>query len=121
VLSVCGSGRAAELIAAATVLLQDGHAGKEYVLTGPESLTRAEMVRQIGMALGREVPFVELDHDEAIAAHEPSMGEYAQWYVDGMRELTEHPQQATSLVEELTGRPGTTFAQWAARNVDWFR
>jgi len=106
---------------AATALLEEGHVGKEYELTGPESLTRAEMVRQIGVALGREVPYVALDHDETVAALEPSMGEFARWYVDGMRELTEHPQQANMAIEELTGRPATTFAQWARKNVDQFR
>jgi uncharacterized protein YbjT (DUF2867 family) len=106
---------------AARVLLEDGHAGKEYLLTGPETLTRAEMVRHIGAALGREIPFVELDHEAAVAALEPAMGEFARWYVDGMRDLTEHPQQANRLVEELTGRPATTFAQWARNKVDEFR
>jgi uncharacterized protein YbjT (DUF2867 family) len=106
---------------AARALLEDGHAGKEYLLTGPETLTRAEMVRHIGAALGREIPFVELDHEAAVAVLEPSMGEFARWYVDGMRDLTEHPQQANRLVEELTGRPATTFAQWARKKVDEFR
>jgi uncharacterized protein YbjT (DUF2867 family) len=106
---------------AARVLLEDGHAGKEYLLTGPETLTRAEMVRHIGAALGREIPFVELDHEAAVAALEPAMGEFARWYVDGMRDLAEHPQQANRLVEELTGRPATTFAQWARNKADEFR
>jgi uncharacterized protein YbjT (DUF2867 family) len=106
---------------AATALLEDGHAGKEYLLTGPETLTRAEMVRHIGAALGREIPFVEVDHDEAIAVLEPSMGEFARWYVDGMRDLTEHPQQANRTVEEITGRPATTFARWAQMKAAEFR
>jgi uncharacterized protein YbjT (DUF2867 family) len=106
---------------AATALLEDGHVGKEYVLTGPETLTRAGMVRQIGVALGREIPYVALDHEEAVAALEPSMGEFARWYVDGMRDLTEFPQQANRAVEEITGRPATTFAQWAKKKVDAFR
>jgi uncharacterized protein YbjT (DUF2867 family) len=106
---------------AARALLEDGHTGKEYELTGPETLTRAEMVRQIGAALGRDVSYVELDHEAAVAAMETSMGEYARWYVDGMRQLAEYPQQTTPTVAEITGRPGTTFAQWAARNVDEFR
>lgn len=106
---------------AARVLLEDGHAGKEYLLTGPETLTRAEMVRQIGAALGREIPYIALDHDEAVAALEPSMGEFARWYVGWMRDLTEHPQQATWTVEEITGRPATTFAQWARNKADEFR
>jgi uncharacterized protein YbjT (DUF2867 family) len=106
---------------AAKALLEDGHAGQEYLLTGPETLTRAEMVRHIGAALGREIPFVEVSHDEAVAVLEPAMGEFARWYVDGMRDLTEHPQQANRVVEELTGRPATTFAQWARNKVDEFR
>jgi uncharacterized protein YbjT (DUF2867 family) len=106
---------------AATALLEDGHAGREYLLTGPETLTRAEMVRHIGAALGREIPFVEVGHEEAVAVLEPSMGEFARWYVDGMRDLTEHPQQANRVVEEITGRPATTFAQWAREKVDEFR
>ena len=106
---------------AARALLEDGHAGKEYLLTGPETLTRAEMVRHIGAALGREVPFVEVRHDEAVAVLEPFMGEFARWYVEGMRDFVEHPQQANRVVEEITGRPATTFAQWARKKVDDFR
>jgi uncharacterized protein YbjT (DUF2867 family) len=106
---------------AARALLEDGHAGKEYVLTGPESLTRAEMVRQIGEALGCEIPYIALDHEEAVAALEPVMGEYARWYVDGIRDLAAHPQQANRTVEELTGRPATTFAQWARKKAAEFR
>ncbi len=108
---------------AAKALLEDGHIGKEYVLTGPETLTRAERVRQIGVALGRDVPFVELDHEDAVAALSPSMGgeEGARWYLDLMPDLVEHPQQPTRTVEEILGRPATTFAQWAAKKVDEFR
>jgi uncharacterized protein YbjT (DUF2867 family) len=106
---------------AAVALLEDGHAGREYLLTGPETLTRAEKVRQIGVALGREIPYVALDHAAAVTALEPSMGDFARWYVDGMRDLAEHPQQANRVVEEVTGRPATTFAEWARKKVDAFR
>jgi hypothetical protein len=78
------------------------------------------MVRHIGAALGREIPFVEVGHDEAVAVLEPAMGEFARWYVDGMRDFVEHPQQANRVVEEITGRPATTFAQWARDKVDQF-
>ena len=49
------------------------------------------------------------------------MGEFARWYVDGMRDLVQHPQEANRLVEEITGRPATTFAQWARKKADAFR
>jgi uncharacterized protein YbjT (DUF2867 family) len=106
---------------AARTLLEHGHAGKEYLLTGPETLTRAEMVRHIGAALGRDIPVVEVGHDEAIAVLEPAMGGSARWYVDRTRNLAEHPQQANLVVEEITGRPATTFAEWARKKVDAFR
>jgi uncharacterized protein YbjT (DUF2867 family) len=105
---------------AATVLLEDGHVGKAYELTGPETISRAEMVRQIGQALGCEIPYVELGHEEAVAQLTPAMGEFARWYVDGMAELALHPQRAVPTFTQLTGRPGTTFAQWAAANADAF-
>ncbi|WP_026360898.1 SDR family oxidoreductase [Amycolatopsis nigrescens] len=106
---------------AATVLLEDGHLGRSYELTGPETISRAEMVRCIGAALGREIPFEELTHEQAVELLTPSMGEYARWYVDGMAELAAHPQQPTATVRELTGRPATTFAAWAVQHAGEFR
>src|SRR2546428_6610658 len=38
---------------AARALYQDGHTGRDYVLTGPESLSQAEQVSVIGTSLGR--------------------------------------------------------------------
>ena len=49
---------------AARTLYQDGHAGGDYVLTGPESLSQAEQVSIIGDVLGRRVTFEELSPDE---------------------------------------------------------
>ncbi len=49
---------------AARALYQDGHAGGDYVLTGPESLSQAEQVSIIGDVLGRRVTFEELSPDE---------------------------------------------------------
>jgi uncharacterized protein YbjT (DUF2867 family) len=49
---------------AARTLYQDGHAGGDYVLTGPESLSQAEQVSIIGDVLGRRITFEELSPDE---------------------------------------------------------
>ncbi len=106
---------------AASVLLEDGHAGKAYELTGPESLARAEMVRLIGQALSREIPFVEVSHEQAVEQLTPAMGEYAGWYIDGWAQLAGHPQRAVPTVEQLLRRPATTFAQWAVRHAAEFR
>ncbi|MEJ3655616.1 NAD(P)H-binding protein [Actinomycetes bacterium KLBMP 9759] len=106
---------------AARLLVEDGHVGKVYPLTGPETLTRAEKVRQIGVALGREIPYVEISPEEAAARLEPDMGEFAQWYVEGMRQLAEHPQPVSPAFAEVMGRPGTRFADWVAANTAEFR
>ncbi|WP_053205305.1 NAD(P)H-binding protein [Jiangella muralis] len=106
---------------AAVALVRDGHVGQAYTLTGPETLTRAEKVALIGRALGRDVPYVELSRDDAVAALTPAMGEHAEWYVDGEKDLVDYPQQATGAVAELLGRPATTFAEWAVRNATLFR
>ena len=106
---------------AARCLLADGHEGRSYELTGPESLTRRERVLAIGAALGRELSYVDLPHDELVEQLTPAMGEFAAWYADGLRLLAEHPQAAVPTVAELTGRPGTTFAAWARRNAGMFR
>ncbi|MGZ4115194.1 MAG: NmrA family transcriptional regulator, partial [Actinomycetota bacterium] len=45
-------------------LYEDGHAGGDYVLTGPDSLSQAEQVSIIGDVLGRRIEFEELSPDE---------------------------------------------------------
>jgi uncharacterized protein YbjT (DUF2867 family) len=106
---------------AARVLVEDGHVGKSYELTGPESLTRREKVERIGRALGRELTYVELPHDEAIKQFALAMGEYGEWYVDGLAELARHPQAAVPTVAELLGRPAMTYEEWARRHTEMFR
>jgi uncharacterized protein YbjT (DUF2867 family) len=106
---------------AAVALLGDGHVGKAYDLTGPESLTRAEMVRCIGSALGRDIPYVELTRAQAVEQLSKAMGEYADWYLEGKAALIGHPQQAVATVAQVTGRPATTFAEWAVAHADEFR
>jgi uncharacterized protein YbjT (DUF2867 family) len=114
---------AQEDIAAVTahVLLSDGHVGRSYELTGPEALSRRQMVATIGRALGRDLAYVELTGDEALAHFESLMGEYGQWYLDGLAQLAGHPQAAVSTVADLLGRPAMTYEEWAHRHADLFR
>src|SRR5437762_8179674 len=50
---------------AVRALCEDGHAGAEYVLTGPQSLTQAEQVHTIGRAIGRSLRAEEMSPGEA--------------------------------------------------------
>ena len=107
---------------AAKALLEDGHHGRKYAMTGPESLSKIEKVRIIGEVLGREIRFVEIGHaearDEMLAL---GYGEAADWLLDGDARMIGHPQPVLSTVPDLLGRPARTFAQWVRDHADAFR
>jgi uncharacterized protein YbjT (DUF2867 family) len=107
---------------AARVLLEDGHHGRKYELTGPESLSKVELARIIGDVLGRDIRFEELTHAQ-VREHLVSQGygDVADWLLDGDAHAVDNPQPALSTVAELTGRPARTFAQWVAANAAAFR
>jgi uncharacterized protein YbjT (DUF2867 family) len=127
VLDTCGDAANAPIAqedvaaVAARVLLEEGHEGRSYELTGPEALSRRQKVALIGQALGRDLRYVDLPREEAIEELSKDMGEHAAWYVDGQATLVQHPQRPVATVAELTGRPATTFLEWAVRNADLFR
>jgi uncharacterized protein YbjT (DUF2867 family) len=107
---------------AAKVLLEDGHVGRKYELSGPEPLTQFEEARQIGEAIGREVKFEELTREQALAMWSEKMGaETAEFLIDVLGDAIHNPPPVVPGMEKLLGRPGRTFAQWAAANADNFR
>ncbi|MEU4596299.1 NAD(P)H-binding protein [Nocardia sp. NPDC023988] len=107
---------------AATALLDDDHLGRAYPLAGPEVLTRAEQVAQIADAIGREITFLRSDRAETIAALAPSMGDNTEWYVDNVLLGYSPPTDSLPItsVQDITGRPATTFRDWLKANADQF-
>ena len=114
--------KALEDAVAAAVLLDDGHAGARYVLTGPESLTQAGQARAIGAAIGRPLRVEELPpaaFRQAAAAHLPAAA-----VDDLLRYLAEYVGRTAEMsadLEKLIGRPPVTFAAWAAGRAASFR
>jgi uncharacterized protein YbjT (DUF2867 family) len=107
---------------AATALLTDAHLGRAFPLAGPEILTRAELVRHLADALGRDIILHRSSREETITALAPTMGDSATWYVDNVL-CGFDPDPATlpiTSVRDITGRPATTFARWAAANAPRF-
>jgi len=51
---------------AVRTLCEEGHAGAEYVVTGPQSLTQAEQVQTIGRAIGRSLRVEEMSPDDVV-------------------------------------------------------
>ncbi len=99
---------------AVRALCEDGHAGAEYVLTGPQSLSQFEQVSTIGRVIGRSLRIEEIPPDEA--PHEllrimpaPVVG----MLLDAWSAAAGQPAFVTSTVEEITGNPARTFLEWA--------
>jgi uncharacterized protein YbjT (DUF2867 family) len=53
---------------AVAALLEDGHAGQVYELTGPRLLTFAEAIQEIAQVTGRKVEFIQIPHDTFVSA-----------------------------------------------------
>jgi uncharacterized protein YbjT (DUF2867 family) len=101
--------------AAVHVLTSAGHNGAAYPLTGPEQLTQAEQVRQIGEAVGREVRWEEQPLDEARERLLAAWGDpgFVESALETWGSFVTEPEPVTGTVERLLGRPALTFRQWA--------
>lgn len=108
---------------AVRALLDDGHAGKSYATTGPESITQAEQVRLIGEALGRPVRWEEQPLEEARTQLREALGnaEFADNALGYWASLIDAPEPASSDVEAVLGRPALSFAEWARDHAADFR
>ncbi|MDT7623612.1 MAG: hypothetical protein QOF99_4513 [Pseudonocardiales bacterium] len=100
---------------ATTALLDDKHVGAAYQLTGPASITQAEQVRAIAAATGREVRFEELTPERARAAMAQVMpAEIADLMLGYLAGSVDTVAEVLPTVEQVTGRPARTYAEWAA-------
>ncbi|TMR90291.1 SDR family oxidoreductase [Nonomuraea basaltis] len=112
---------------AAAVLLEDGHAGQTYTFAGPEALTTVEQVETIGRAIGERVRFEEQDpvtgREQWIRDGYPA--EVVDWLFGMWAESARDPapvnEEWAAVVPRVTGRPGRTFAEWAAEHAAAFR
>lgn len=103
--------------AAAVVLRQGGHGGRTYVLTGPEPSSPRQRAKLLGEAVGVEVGFVELTRDQAREYLLQQMPEaVAEGTLDILGAPTAEERRVSPDLETLLGRPGRTFADWAARH-----
>jgi uncharacterized protein YbjT (DUF2867 family) len=107
---------------AARALHEDGHAGGDYVLTGPESLSQAEQVSVIGATLGRPIRFEELSPEEFRRETAGSWpGPVVDMLLAAWGATIGRPALVTSTVADVVGSPPRTFRQWVADHADAFR
>ncbi|MEV4011395.1 zinc-binding dehydrogenase [Nonomuraea angiospora] len=108
---------------AARALLEEGHHGAVYDLTGPESITQADQVRIISQITKFPAHWEEVPPDRT-RAELLAMGWPAQ-AVDGVlqaqADLVRHPAPVTPTVEEVTKTAPRTFGAWVADHAEEFR
>jgi uncharacterized protein YbjT (DUF2867 family) len=104
-------------------LCEEGHAGAEYVVTGPQSLTQAEQVQTIGRAIGRSLRVEEISPDEARSELLPVLGSptFVNMLLNAWAAAIGQPAFVTSTCAEVTGVPPRTFLEWATEHVADFR
>jgi uncharacterized protein YbjT (DUF2867 family) len=102
---------------AAAALTQSGHEGKTYDITGPESLTHAEMASRLTDALGKRITYVDIPETEMRSAL-LSFG-FPEWQADGLVEDYEHYRRGEAsdispAVQHVTGHPPGAFREFAS-------
>ncbi|HEY4742602.1 MAG TPA: NAD(P)H-binding protein [Candidatus Acidoferrales bacterium] len=107
---------------AVRALSEGGHAGAEYVLTGPQSLSQFEQLSTIGRVVGRSFRIDEISPDEArreLLTIGPLVA--VDMLLAAWAAAIGQPAHVTSTVEDITGAPARTFLDWAKDNATEFR
>ncbi|MFF1481478.1 SDR family oxidoreductase [Streptomyces sp. NPDC058301] len=108
---------------AARALTEPGvHEGRAYALSGPAALTAAEQTALLGDALGRSLRFEELGPERARAA---LLARYPQPVAEALLHSAERQRAGakagvSGTVEELTGHPARSYAEWARDHAQAF-
>lgn len=108
---------------AVRAMVDSGHQGNAYVLTGPQALDQRDRVRIIGEVVGRELAFQELAPERVregmLAQGLPE--EIPDRLLGSLADYAQTPGPSTDTVEQLLGRRALTFAAWVADNAAAFR
>lgn len=101
----------------------DRHHGQIYTLTGPQSISFADVADQLGQAIGGTITYLPIT-DQAARTSMLEMGipawivgmlvEYAQAYASGWGDFT------TTDFHDVTGRPPRSFADFARDHAHAF-
>lgn len=100
---------------AVRALIEQGHAGKKYLLSGPQSLTQKRQIELIGSAIGRDLRFEPITDDEARKQLTAVMPPFViERLLQIWRASVGKAALVTDTVKTVTGSEPTTFQQWAS-------
>ena len=110
---------------AAAALVEDGHEGETYTLTGPEAVSYREATAIVSRVLDRDLEYRPQTPDEAWRrrrdAGQPVWLVAAQLAIAGYQREEGATARTTNTVEEVTGRPPRSVQQFAEDHVDALR
>jgi uncharacterized protein YbjT (DUF2867 family) len=107
---------------AAIALTEPGHSGQTYELSGPESLRPADQVATLASVAGIDLTFETQPDDEAREEMSSTMPvEYVDAFFSFYHDGNLDESAVLPTVEQVTGRPPRTFADWVAANTDRLR
>ena len=109
---------------AVAALTDDAHAGKGYLLTGPQALTSRQQVAIIAEVIGRPVDFEDVTpHDFAQASIQQGTPPEQAHLMERLNEVfrARRSVNITDDVENITGTAPATFHDWCERHADAFR
>ena len=104
---------------AVAALTEPGHAGEIYEVTGPRLMTFSDIAADLSRAIGRDITYTGVPHDDFIASVADSGApEQVVWLMDYLFGTILDGRNAylTQDVERAIGRPPKDFADYA-RNV----
>jgi len=105
---------------AAVALTEDGHAGRDYDLSGPAALTFAEVADVLAGHLGRPVRHVDVPLSQWLAgAVQSGLPQDYAGMLASLFTLIAAGQDAhlSTGVQDALGRPATSFSVWADREA----
>ncbi|MFF3074939.1 NmrA family NAD(P)-binding protein [Kitasatospora sp. NPDC057936] len=108
---------------AVAALTEQGHDGAKYVVTGPESLSHAELARIIGEETGTGVRWEELAPETARAELTAAWGNaaFVESRLRAWESFTREPERVTDAVHQVLDRPARSFRSWVRDHVEDFR
>jgi uncharacterized protein YbjT (DUF2867 family) len=111
-------------VVAVKALLEDGHNGAIYSVTGSEFSTLRERVQTISRAIGRDIRFEELTPQQARENWRANgyPDEVIDWLLNETDQVVDYDLPSIfPTFERVMGRPARTFAEWAVDHAADFR
>jgi uncharacterized protein YbjT (DUF2867 family) len=107
---------------AVRALTENGHTGREYVITGPQSLTQYEQIATIGRVLDRPLRIEELSREEAQREWSRTLPPaVVKMLLDAWAAALGQPAYVTTTVQEVTGAAARPFVRWVEDNASAFQ